>query len=259
MIKIIFFDIDGTLVKLKSTIISNKVAYALNEVQKQGVKLFIATGRPIYMLPKFENVSFDGYLTFNGGYCYDKNQVLYSNPMDKDDVQILLSNARDMHVPVVLAGIDTMGYDYPEETLLEYFRIGSQFIGPLDDYEGFSKGDIFQMMCAIPQEKEKERLKDVTKIQCTRWWDKACDIIPTIGGKEHGIHAILKAYGYTKEEAMAFGDGGNDKTMLEAVGCGIAIGNAKDEVKQIADYITDSVEEDGIYTALVKMGMVKPL
>ena len=58
---------------------------------------------------------------------------------------------------------------------------------------------------------------------------------------------------------MAFGDGGNDKTMLEYVGLGIAMGNAVEDVKEIADYITDSVSEDGIYTALVHYGFIKEM
>ena len=61
---------------------------------------------------------------------------------------------------------------------------------------------------------------------------------------------VLDHYGLKKEEAMAFGDGGNDATMISYVGTGIAMGNSKQEVKEIADYITSTVEEDGVYDAL---------
>lgn len=259
MIKIIFFDIDGTLIRFKTNRITDKVAYALNEVQKKGVKLFIATGRPKFVVPSFDNVSFDGYLSYNGQFCYDKDGVLYKNPIDTEDIQKLLDNANKINVPVVLAGENKMGYNFWEQTLEDYFTMGSQTISKLENFEEFSKGEVYQMMYALPKERDCELLDGITKIKSTRWWDKAADLIPYNGGKEYGVQAVLKAYGYTKEEAMAFGDGGNDKTMLEAVGYSVAMGNAKKEVKEIASYITDSVDEDGIYTALVKFGMVDEL
>ena len=80
--------------------------------------------------------------------------------------------------------------------------------------------------------------------------NKACDIIPCNGGKDIGIQKILDYFNINKEEAMAFGDGGNDISMLKYVGTGGAMGNDKDNVKAIADYITDSVQEDGIVNAL---------
>ena len=68
-------------------------------------------------------------------------------------------------------------------------------------------------------------------------------------GYEH-YDVVLDYFNINKEEAMAFGDGGNDISMLKYVGTGVAMGNAKDNVKAIADYITDSVQEDGIVSAL---------
>ena len=66
-------------------------------------------------------------------------------------------------------------------------------------------------------------------------------------GKGNAVNAVLKYYGFTKDEAIAFGDGKNDIEMLEAVGTGVAMGNAKDEVKSKANKICKSVEEDGVY------------
>ena len=70
-----------------------------------------------------------------------------------------------------------------------------------------------------------------------------------LGHKELSANtaAVLRHYGFSKDEAIAFGDGHNDIEMLEAVGMGIAMGNAKDEVKAKADFVCKSVEDDGIY------------
>ena len=67
---------------------------------------------------------------------------------------------------------------------------------------------------------------------------------------------ILAYYNILPDETMAFGDGGNDMTMLQHAGTGIAMGNAEDKVKAVADYVTDTVDADGIYKALKKLGVL---
>ena len=102
------------------------------------------------------------------------------------------------------------------------------------------------MMVAATSDEYDALLKNTTKLQAVSWWPKACDIIPKDGGKGKAIENILKHYGYTKEESMAFGDGGNDKDMLIAAGCGVAMGNARDEVKAIADCVIGDNDHEGI-------------
>ncbi|MDR0348571.1 MAG: HAD hydrolase family protein, partial [Tannerella sp.] len=67
---------------------------------------------------------------------------------------------------------------------------------------------------------------------------------------------ILEHYGISLSETMAFGDGGNDIPMLQHVACGIAMGNASDEVKAVAGYVTDSVDDDGLTNALRHFGLI---
>ena len=86
----------------------------------------------------------------------------------------------------------------------------------------------------------------------TQWYDYGYDVIPKNSGKQEGIKAILKYYGLKSEEVMAFGDGHNDIEMLSTVGCGIAMGNANDEVKKHADEITESVHNDGVAIGIKK-------
>ena len=75
-------------------------------------------------------------------------------------------------------------------------------------------------------------------------------MIPKQGGKTAGIESVLKHYGIKQEEIMAFGDAENDIEMLQYAKIGVAMGNADDEVKEAADYVTDTVDSDGIYKAL---------
>ena len=89
------------------------------------------------------------------------------------------------------------------------------------------------------------------------WWDRAVDIIPKNSGKGNAVKAVLDYYGFSKDEAIAFGDGQNDVEMLEAVGTGVAMGNAKDDVKVRATTVCRSVDDDGVYHYCVENNLIK--
>lgn len=93
---------------------------------------------------------------------------------------------------------------------------------------------------------------------CTamRWYPTFADVIAKGVDKGVGIDSFCKHFGFSLEETMAFGDGGNDVEMLRHAGIGVAMGNAREEVKQAADYVTDSVDDDGIETALLHFGLI---
>ncbi len=250
MIKIIFFDIDGTLLELGAKEMHKELIDALNILHKKGIKLFLATGRPPFVIPTFDEVIFDGALAFNGAYCYTKKDLIYKNPLDSKDIDTFIQNAKAINHAVTLAGLEKMGCNFHDETLEEYFKIANQEIHIFDDYDTFKNNDIYQMMVASTKDEEEKLLNGTSTLQIARWWDKAVDVIPKNGGKDKGIDAILKYYNIKKEEAMAFGDGGNDISMLKSVGYGIAMGNATNNVKKVANYVTDTVQDDGIISAL---------
>nr|WP_256444868.1 HAD hydrolase family protein [Gemella sp. zg-570] len=99
-------------------------------------------------------------------------------------------------------------------------------------------------------EEEQEFLKYMSSSKSVRWTSWFTDIIAKDGGKDVGIKKLAAYYGIDIKETMAFGDGGNDMDMLKSVALGVAMGNARDDVKKVADYITDTVDNDGIEKAL---------
>ena len=90
----------------------------------------------------------------------------------------------------------------------------------------------------------------------TRWHKNGIDLLDRQGGKVRGIREYLERRGILPEETMAFGDGDNDIEMLRFAGIGVAMGNASDAVKAQADYVTASVDEDGIALALQHFGLI---
>ena len=90
----------------------------------------------------------------------------------------------------------------------------------------------------------------------SRWSPLFADVNPQGQSKQVGIDVFCDYFGIDRANTMAFGDGGNDITMLKHVGIGVAMGNANPEVKEIADYITDDVDSDGIWNALKHFGIL---
>lgn len=250
MIKIIFFDIDGTLLPFGQRYLDAQLITALKTLQQKDIKLFIATGRPSFVVPSFPSIEFDGVLSYNGAYCYNQHEVIYNNPLDRKDIFTLIQNAAAMDRPVGIATQKLLGCNFYSRDLQEFFSIANEELYIIDDYEEKLKEDIYEMMVPVIEQEEQALLKNVTTLKCMRWFPKAVDVVSIDGGKAKGIEKILAYYGYTIDEAMAFGDGGNDVDMLTYCGTGIAMGNAMDIAKQASDYVTDTVDKDGIIKAL---------
>lgn len=94
------------------------------------------------------------------------------------------------------------------------------------------------------------------KCRNQRWNDSAVDVVEKGGSKVTGIQKYLSIKEYTREEAAAFGDGENDIEMLRYVQEGIAMGNANDFVKSIADYVTADIDDNGIEKGLRYLGLL---
>lgn len=102
-VKIAFFDIDGTLIDMDTKVMSEKMLYTLQQLKADGVIICLATGRSPVGLPRLKDITFDAYLTFNGSYCYTKNEKIYSNPLLPEDVNTIIDNAKKKHRPAVIA------------------------------------------------------------------------------------------------------------------------------------------------------------
>lgn len=259
MIKIAFFDVDGTILNFGEKVPSKKVIYALNALKESGVLLCMATGRGLPAVPHFKNIDFDILLTFNGSYTLNKKEVIYKNPFNELDANKVINNLRKMNRAVAVSNIDEVFTNGSDPDLIEYFAMGSEKIVVSNDFEEKRNCEIYQFMCSCVKDEYQTILSGTKNVQIVSWWDRAADIIPLDSGKGKAIDKVLAYYGFKKDEAMAFGDGSNDIEMFSHVKYGIAMGNAKDDVKSCASDICKSVKEDGVYDYLVKKGLIKPI
>ena len=233
--------------RLVATDFSEKMLETLKDLQKNDVKICIATGRAPMAIPKFEGVEFDAFLTYNGSYCYDHEGTLYRNCIPSKDIETIVNNAVKIGRPVALATKDRMAANGKDQDLIDYYAFGNAEVEVAKDFEEVKKETVYQVLMGARKEEYQDILKGVQAAEITAWWNRAVDIIPINAGKGIGIEKVLKYYGIEKSQSMAFGDGNNDIEMLKAVGNGIAMGNASDDLKAVADEICGDVSEDGIY------------
>ena len=257
--KIIFFDIDGTLIDMEKKQVTPLMLQTLHKLQANGIRLAIATGRSPLSVPlnDFPGVQFDVLLTFNGSYCYDKERVLSATPIPTEDIQAILRNAAALGRPVCLSTESRFAANGMDKDLADYCAIAKEVVPIAPDFDAVAAGTVYQVMVGGRESEYARLMQGVHGAKIAAWWDRAMDIIPTGCGKGTGIAKVLEAYGLQKEDAMAFGDGNNDLEMFGAVGTGVAMANGSDALKAIAFDICPSVTEDGIYHYCVEHALIE--
>ena len=257
MIKAVFFDIDGTLVSFKTHRVPDSAKRAIAALRAKGVRVFIASGRQLLAINNLEDLQFDGYVTLNGGYCIVGEQVIYKHSMPSEDMVSLVQYMEEREdFPCIFVHENAFCINYTDERTDEVFRLLNFPQPPTLPLREAATGDIFQLVAFFTKEQEKAIMAVMPHCEATRWNPLFSDVIPKGSSKQVGVDKMFDYFGISLDESMAFGDGGNDVLMLKHVGIGVAMGNAEDEVKRAADYVTDSVDEDGVEKALRHFGVI---
>lgn len=254
--KIIFFDIDGTLLDPATGQISPKTREALARLKDNRILRCVVTGRPPASLPDFGGLHFDAMATFNGSYCCTDTQVIYSNPIDRADVEQVLKNVAALGRPVSIALRHRLAANGVDQDLADYYRVAGLVLTKDEDFEDASREDIYQIMMGCREADYPAILQGTQHVKLAISWERAADVIPMSGGKGSAIRHILAHYGLGVSQSMAFGDHHNDLEMLQAVGTGVAMGNATDELKAVADDVCLPVSQDGIYHYCLQQGFI---
>lgn len=262
-IKAVFFDIDGTLTSFVTHKVPDSTVEAIRRLRDEGIKVLICTGRaPSQMRVVLDTmpVTFDGIVAFNGQYCFDDAGYFESQALDKDDIRVIL-DWLDRHPDVVcdFGEKDYVYFNQSNESLrATWAKLGKT--APVLHFENphlrALAHETFQISPFVDPELEAELVGLCNNVRGVRWHPDFTDLIPANGGKPRGIQRFMTHYGITREQTMAFGDGGNDTDMLAYAGIGVAMGNATEEPKAAADYVTDDVDHDGVLNALLHFGVL---
>ena len=201
-----------------------------------------------------EQFEFDGYLLLNGGYCIIDSQIIYDNKIPQEDLKEIIKIVKENNYPCLFIESNQMYITHINQRVIDAQASISTMIPPISNQINID--NIYQVDPYVDEKGIKEIIKNTKHVKVTKWHDYAYDIVPKTGGKAAAIQAVSKHFGYQKEELMAFGDGHNDISMMRQAPISIAMGNAIDEVKEVATYITKSNQEDGIEYACKHFGWI---
>ena len=249
MIKAAFFDIDGTLFSHTIHAIPESTKRTVKLLREKGIKVFIATGRSLKETKRVTlgDMKFDGYVTLNGQICLDaEEKILFEAPIKGEDGAYLLDAFVNKKFPLAIVEKERIYINYIDDSVIRAQKSVNIPLLPIKEYQG---APIYQFIGYMNWEETGKIAPKIPNCKITRWYDEGIDIISKDGGKANGIQKVLEFYGMTKEEIIAFGDSDNDMDMLEFAGIGVAMGNAEESVKAVADYVTTDIDEDGIWNA----------
>lgn len=259
--KLIFFDIDGTLWDDKMQI-PDSTRETIRLLKEHGHKTFICSGRARSNICSKELLSmgFDGIVAACGNHIEMDGIILYEKILSKELVKKSIELLKECHLPVVLEGpeyhwIDPVGFEDDPFILYLFKEMGEKALPLLGYSEDIRinkfSGDVFE---DTDYERVKSELNE--DFSFLEHEGNVVEFVPKGSSKATGIEWLCRHFGIDRTDTYAIGDSVNDLDMLEYVGHGIAMGNATEQVKNIAEYVTTDIKEDGIYHAMQHYGLI---
>lgn len=260
--KIVFFDIDETLYRKSSDYLPSSVLHAVSGLKARGIIPAIATGRSLCALPEkvrrlAETAGIELFITINGQYNQYQGREIDCHPLNPAEIECFIALFRQYALDYTFVGTKQLACSADSPTIAGALR----HIGPyiVDPYY-YLQHPVYQLLVYTDAEQEKLLQQQLVGLQqhfhIMRWHPSSVDLLPVTGSKARGIRAVCRALKIDPRETMAFGDGPNDAEMFKTVGFAVAMGDACPELHAVAHYRTGTVEQDGIYHALLTLGVI---
>lgn len=258
--KIIFFDIDGTILSEKTGIITDDTKSAIMQARSKGHLVFINTGRTIAEINKeVEEIGFDGYVCGCGTYISKGNTVLFHKEIPSKLCHAILEDILTFKLEAVLEGSNAVYYN-PNLALPKLLKQRNDH----REVQHFNVQDwnapelSFDKFCIWPAAEEDynrfyEKYKET--FDFIKRGDFA-EVIPKGYSKAFGIAFLLSQLDIPLKNTYALGDSDNDLAMLGYVSNSVAMGNSAKEIKDAVSFVTLDVDEGGVAYALKHFGLI---
>jgi Cof subfamily protein (haloacid dehalogenase superfamily) len=256
--KTLFFDMDNTLIDTQNHKVDASSIQALREVQSKGYKLCLATGRE-WMMVKYNDVlsilEWDGFVLTNGQLVLDREyrEILHIT-IARHALLEILKVLEEYHLSATFSGETNFRVTDIDESM----TIAHNFFNePIYEREEYTDQPIDKILVYMPRNFDLTPFKKIKGITIVPGISTYCDVIAEHCNKSTGIQALLENMGWENDGYTAFGDSLNDIEMLQHADISVAMGNAVQELKDIADFVTDDAGKDGIANALRKIGYIQ--
>lgn len=257
--KALFLDIDGTILKPDHTY-TDLTKEAITKAQQQDIEVFLATGRPAHEIDDIaRDLNINSLIGYNGAYATHHGEVLVNEPMEAERVKDFLNLSKQLGNDIVLYMKGKNLYTSLDNPSTKYFIDFFQ-IKHNDKFDEKYIHDILSMTLLNMDSIKPHHFNIDPNIHLSpvhlKGLEHSYDVIRKNVNKGEAINVLLNKLQISKNEAIAFGDGMNDKEMLQAVGHGVAMGNAHADLFDYAKYRTTTVDESGIHAGLKKLGVI---
>ncbi|MCI1646865.1 MAG: Cof-type HAD-IIB family hydrolase [Bacteroides sp.] len=264
--KLLVLDVDGTLLN-DAKEISKRTLVALLKAQQMGVRIVLASGRPVYgVMPlarQLELEHYDGFIvSYNGGQIIraKDNSIVFERYINADLLPYLEKKARKNNFALFTYKGDNIITNMPDNEHVRHEAFINK-MGVVCETEFSEAIDFSPTQCVLVSDDEealsgleqhwRKRLNGTLDV--FRSEDYFLEVVPCGIDKASALATLLDLLKISREEIIAIGDGVCDVTMIQQAGMGIAMGNAQDSVKACADMVTGSNEEDGVADAVEKI------
>ena len=256
--KIVFFDIDDTLRVKKTGYIPESIKAVFKGLKEKGILTGIATGRGYYgVVEDIRDLEPDYFVTINGTYVINrKGEEIYNQPLAREVTEAFVAWCKEIGIAWGFAGKDKPVVSERSDLIDDAMK---PVYGLCDVEPDFHlSNDVYHMWTFAENDGELELPEELaTHVRLVPWHEHSSDVVANGISKASGVEHVLEHENLKPVNAMMFGDGPNDMEIFDYVGLKIAMGNATPELKEKADYVTGTVEEDGIFNALEELGLVE--
>ena len=250
-IKMILFDIDGTLLSKQTPHLSNAIIDAFHALREQGIQLFLCSGRNELEIRSLGLVNdFDGYILLNGGLCIVNEETIYQSVISVDTIHKLFPYMTENHLPFTVALRNEQYLSFLDERAEKAYHFIHTPIPEIRNPLEYADKPIFQLNPFVDEDTMKKLMKYAPDCKYTSWYPYAYDLIPENSGKAAGIRQLSEYLHIPVESMMAFGDDENDIGMMDTVAYPVAMSNSNPIVFEHAVYTCGSVDSDGILEGL---------
>ena len=254
--KIVFFDIDGTLLNSEKKL-PESTKEAVHLLKKKGTYVAIATGRAPFMFSHLlRELEIDSFVSFNGQYVVFEKEMIYKNPLSMSQIEQLTLDSQANGHPMVYMNEKTMKANQSHHPYIEESMGSLHFPHPEEQADFYKNHEIYQALLFCEEHQTALYEGSYSDLQFIRWHPYSMDVVPTGGSKAKGIEQMIERKGFSMKDVYAFGDGLNDLEMIKAAGTGVVMGNGVSILKKEADFITKSVDSDGIYYGLKELKLI---
>lgn len=269
----IFLDVDGTLYSKNQRRVPESAQKAIDETRKLGNKVFLCTGRNRPACGDSLNVTVDGFIFSSGALVEDGGKIIYNHPFSNEEVNYIKERIQAYNLGYTF---ECSKGSYCDK--LGYMGVTNYFTGGLPNEEnnkvtaaahfflenGNEDDCVYKIaMYSHTLEEMEPIFKDIPDTMLlnilTTEEDPYCigELTRIEDSKASGIKHIVEYEQGSMKDTVGMGDSSNDISMLEVCNISIAMGNGQEEVKEIADFVTKDIDEDGLEYAFKKFGLIK--